>query len=175
MDGNCSWAIMHLLVSKSALGRGLGKLLGGKAHGSPKADSASKTPGMSPGVARLFQGGKSTAESAGREARSGKSTAESAKGEAQGGERIRLRRGFGATEGGERGEGTNHQEERGVEGRKVKRVIRVSLVAGDVSILGLVAWVLLDSGRPLTSLEILIGVLAVATGAWLACLALYLD
>ena len=127
---------------------------------------------MSPGVAKLFQGGKSTAESAGREARSGKSTAESAKGEAQGGERIRLRRGFGATEG---GEVTNNQEERGVEGRKVKRVIRVSLVAGDLTILGLVAWVLLDSGRPLTSLEILIGVLAVATGAWLACLALYLD
>ena len=165
---------MHLLVSKSALGRGLGKLLGGKAHGSPKADSASKTPGMSPGVARLFQGGKSTAESAGREAQSGERTAEGAGREAQSGER-RAESAKREALGGERREGTNNQEELVAEGRKVKRVIRVSLVAGDLTILGLVAWVLLDSGRPLTSLEILIGVLAVATGAWLACLALYLD
>jgi hypothetical protein len=139
---------MGLLVSKTALGRGLGKLLGGRVHGSPKADSAMSTPGMSPGVARLFEGGKSEAGTDG------------AKGEAQGGER---------------GEVTNNKEEQVGKGRKVKQVIRWSLVAGDVSILGLVAWVLLESGKPLTSLEILIGVLAVVTGAWLASLALYLD
>ena len=53
--------------------------------------------------------------------------------------------------------------------------IKISLIAGDAAILGLVAWLLLGSGKPLTSIEILISVLAVVLGAWLACLALFLD
>lgn len=97
---------------------------------------------MSPGVARLFEGGRSQA---------------------------------GAGAAGTKSEVTVAEEDQVGKRRKVKRVIRVSLVAGDVSIMALVAWLLLNSGKPLTSLEILIGVLAVVTGAWLACLALYLD
>ena len=58
---------------------------------------------------------------------------------------------------------------------KVRRTVKISLIAGDAAILGLVAWLLLGSGKPLTSIEILISVLAVVLGAWLTCLALFLD
>jgi ABC-type tungstate transport system substrate-binding protein len=51
----------------------------------------------------------------------------------------------------------------------------VSLIAGDLAIFSLVAWLLLGSGKPLTTTEILFCVLAVVLGAWLTCLALYLD
>jgi hypothetical protein len=58
---------------------------------------------------------------------------------------------------------------------RIGKTVKVSLVAGDLAILGLVAWLLLGSGKPLTTTEILICVLAVVLGAWLTCLALYLD
>jgi hypothetical protein len=136
------WQQSLLLVSKSALGRGLGRLLGGNVHGSPKADSAPKTPVMSPGVATLFQGGK------------------------------------GANP--EKPSGTGRPAEQTESGLgpptpRISRMVKVSLVAGDVAILCLVAWLLLGSGKPLTSIEILISVLAVVLGAWLTCLALFLD
>jgi hypothetical protein len=133
---------MRLLVSKSALGRGLGKLLGGNVHRSPKADSAPKPPVMTPGVATLFQGGKT--ESGGKRPEND--------GEKDG---ARL-------QGLPTGPGT-------------RRMVKVSLIAGDFVILCLVAWLLLGSGKPLTSIEILISVLAVVLGAWLTCLALFLD
>ena len=133
---------MRLLVSKSALGRGLGRLLGGNVHGSPKADSAPKTPAMTPGVATLFQGGKAAA--------------------------------YGKLPNTGAGRGAN-EEQAATLPPKVRRTVKISLIAGDAAILGLVAWLLLGSGKPLTSIEILISVLAVVLGAWLTCLALFLD
>jgi len=132
---------MCLLVSKSALGRGLGKLLGGNVHGSPPAASAPKTPVMTPGVATLFQGS--------RAANPSQSTRDNPP------ETI--------------------ESKTSVTHSSIRKTIKVSLVAGDLAILGLVAWLLLGSGKPLTTTEILICALAVVLGAWLTCLALYLD
>lgn len=59
--------------------------------------------------------------------------------------------------------------------RAHRRLIKGSLVTADLVIVGLVAWVLLVPGRPVTTLEILLSSLAVMLGAWLTCLALLLD
>lgn len=138
-------------MSKPALGRGLGQLLGKDAPSDPKAAPTSKTPGMTPGVAALFKVGEAKPH---RESHEPSATAEPPD--------TAIHRKIHPP---------SHNP--GLAGRR--RLVKVSLIAADISIVGLVAWLLLGSSKPLTNLEILISVLAMVFGAWLTCLALFLD
>jgi hypothetical protein len=56
-----------------------------------------------------------------------------------------------------------------------KRLVQVSLVFADVLLLGLAARILLKSPRPLGTADLILCVSAVALGAALTCLALWLH
>ena len=56
-----------------------------------------------------------------------------------------------------------------------KRLVQVSLVAGDLLLLALVAWFWFGTGGNLSALQVLLCAIGILLGAWLSCLALWLD
>ena len=59
--------------------------------------------------------------------------------------------------------------------KKRLRLLQASLVLADLLLLGLVARLAFKPGVPLKFVELVLGFLAILTGAWLSCLALWLE
>jgi hypothetical protein len=150
---NLAAGTLEPIVPKPALGRGLEKLM--KAAKPPPAeDPASQPPTLSPGMAALLRRGNAPSKPPAHrhtEADSGEKS-----GASQTPDILPADAGTPAASG--------H-----------KRVLRASLIVADVLLVGLAARMVFKSGGHFGFIETALCVVALLIGAWLACLALWLD
>jgi hypothetical protein len=132
-------------VAKPALGRGLGKLMKEVQAPPPSSQPVSKPGTVSTGVATLMRGVKTPAKP------SLTLVQPLAKPQPRGGEAARG------------------------QSQRSNLPMRVSLVLADVVMIGLVARMAFRNTEPLGALELTLCILAMLLGAWLACLALWVD
>lgn len=86
-----------------------------------------------------------------------------------------LRGGNGAAKEVQNGEHSEQAEENRAATRRKRLLIQVSLFAADILVIGLVARLAFVSHGRFGLIEMTLSILALAVGAWLSCLALWLK
>jgi hypothetical protein len=126
----------------------------------PSEDPATQAPSLSPGMAALLRRGGAASEPATQLPSSPHSSAASATDTGQNPDPSP-------------GEGTAENGTSAATGRS--RLLRISLIVADVLLAGLAATLVFKSGGHFGFAEATLCVVALLLGAWLTCLALWLD